>query len=146
MYRIIMLLVFVICNIYCLLNTVYFMPNLCFKLCIMRCLNLFKVRKTAKIRKRYNQVPHLTQDTTWESNKNTINITNKSQEASPFSAGDHKAAMNRRESMRNTRNKKTQMIHKRNTPMERSVKLFYSRALVHMWMKTHRCLVCMKDP
>ena len=24
--------------------------------------------------KRYNQVPHLTQDTTWESNKNTINI------------------------------------------------------------------------
>ena len=34
----------------------------------------FKVRKTAKIRKRYNQVPHLTQGTTWESNKNTINI------------------------------------------------------------------------
>ena len=28
-----------------------------------------KVRKTAKIRKRYNQVPHLTQDTTWESGK-----------------------------------------------------------------------------
>ena len=24
-----------------------------------------KVRKTAKIGKRYNQVPHLTQDTTW---------------------------------------------------------------------------------
>ena len=34
-----------------------------------------KIRKTSKIRKRYNQVPHLTQDTTWESNKNTINIT-----------------------------------------------------------------------
>ena len=33
-----------------------------------------KVRKTAKIRKRYNQVPHLTQDTTWESKKNTINF------------------------------------------------------------------------
>ena len=32
-----------------------------------------KVRKTAKIKIRYNQVPHLTQDTTWESN-NTINI------------------------------------------------------------------------
>ena len=28
--------------------------------------------------------------------KNTINITNKSQEVSPFPAGDHKAAMNRR--------------------------------------------------
>ena len=29
-----------------------------------------KVRKTAKIRKRYDQVPHLAQDNTWESNKN----------------------------------------------------------------------------
>ena len=66
----------------------------------------FKVRKTAKIRKRYNQVPHLTENTTWESNKNTINIINKSQEVSPFPAGDHKAAMNRQESMRNTRHKK----------------------------------------
>ena len=67
-----------------------------------------KVRKTAKIRKRYNQVPHLTQDTTWESIKNTINITNKSQdqEASRSPACDHKAAMNRRNSMRNTRHKK----------------------------------------
>ena len=37
-----------------------------------------KVRKEAHIRKRYNQVPHLTKDTTWESNKNTVNITNKS--------------------------------------------------------------------
>ena len=34
--------------------------------------------------------------------ENTINITNKSQEVSPFSAVDHKAAMNRRKSMRNT--------------------------------------------
>ena len=59
-----------------------------------------KVRKMAKTRKRYNQEPHLTQNTTWESNKNTINITNKSQEVSPIPAGDHKAAMNRCESMR----------------------------------------------
>ena len=66
-----------------------------------------KVRKTAKIRKRCNPVPHLTQDTTWERNKTTINIINKSQEVSPFPAGDHKAAMKRRESMRNTRQKDT---------------------------------------
>ena len=45
---------------------------------------ILKVRKMAKIRKRYNQVPHLTQDTTWKSNKNTINITNKRQEVIPF--------------------------------------------------------------
>ena len=30
-----------------------------------------QVRKTTKIRKRSNQVPQLTKDTTWESNKNT---------------------------------------------------------------------------
>ena len=64
-----------------------------------------EVRKTAKIRKRCNQVPHLTQDTTWESSANTINITNKSQEVNPFQAGDHKAAINRRESMTSTRHK-----------------------------------------
>ena len=33
---------------------------------------LNKVRKVAKITNRYNIVPHLTQDTTWESDKNTI--------------------------------------------------------------------------
>ena len=60
----------------------------------------------ASIRKRYNQVPHMTKDTTQESNKNTINITNKSQEVSPFPEGDRKAAMNRGESMRNTRHTK----------------------------------------
>ena len=64
---------------------------------------LFKVKKAAKTRNRYNQVPYLTQDTTWESDKIQLNITNKSQELSPFPAGDHKAAMNRHESMKNTR-------------------------------------------
>ena len=86
-----------------------------------RC-NEAKVRKEAEIRKRYNQVPHLAQDTTWESNKNTINITKKSQEVSPIPAGDHKAAMNRRKSVRNTRHTKTQMIHKRCTALEPSIK------------------------
>ena len=36
-----------------------------------------KIRKAAKIMNRYNQVPHLTQDTTWESDKNTINHHNQ---------------------------------------------------------------------
>ena len=31
-----------------------------------------KVRKVAKIRNQYNQVPHQTQNTTWESYKNTV--------------------------------------------------------------------------
>ena len=60
---------------------------------------LVKVRKVAKIRNRYNQVPHLTQDTTGESGIIQSNIKNERQEVSPFPAGDHKAAMNRRKSM-----------------------------------------------
>ena len=53
----------------------------------------FKVSKEAKIK---NQVPHMTQDTTRESNKRTIKYhTQESQEVSPFPAGDHKAAMNK---------------------------------------------------
>ena len=55
----------------------------------------------------------------WKSSKITINITNKSQEVSPFPSGDHKAAVNRRESMTTT-----QMIHKIITALERSVKYF----------------------
>ena len=51
---------------------------------------LFKVSKGAKIRNRYNQVPHLTQDT-----KLIVDTTNESQEVSPFPAGDHKAHINR---------------------------------------------------
>ena len=39
---------------------------------------------------RYNQEPHLSQDTKWESNKITINITNNSKEVSTFPLGDHK--------------------------------------------------------
>ena len=66
---------------------------------------LIKVRKTAKIRKRYDQVPHLTQDTNGKVTNAQLDITNESQEVSPFPAGDHKAAMKRLESIRNTNDK-----------------------------------------
>ena len=55
-----------------------------------------KVRKRAEIRNRYNQAPHLTQDTTWKVTTSQLDITNESQEVSPFSACDHKASTNRR--------------------------------------------------
>ena len=62
-----------------------------------------KVRKKAKVRNRYNQVPLPTQDTVWESDKNTIkHQTQESQEVSPFSAGDHKATRNRKDNMAKT--------------------------------------------
>ena len=64
----------------------------------------------AHIRKRYNQVQHLTQDTTWECNKNTINITNKSQEVSPLPAGDHNKQTQKHDKHKT---QKRQMIHKK---------------------------------
>ena len=53
------------------------------------------VRERAKIRNRYNQAPHLTQDTNEKVTTSQLDITNQSQEVSPFSAGDHKASTNR---------------------------------------------------
>ena len=50
-----------------------------------------KERKGAKIRNRYNQVPHLTQDTNGKRQTHSKTPKNESQEVSPFPAGDHKA-------------------------------------------------------
>ena len=54
------------------------------------------VSKGAKIRNRYNQVPHLTQDTNGKVTNSQINTTNECLEVSPFPAGDHKAHIKRR--------------------------------------------------
>ena len=49
---------------------------------------------------RYNQVPRLSQDIIWESDKNTIKHHKKErQEVSPFPAGVHKAVRNRHDSI-----------------------------------------------
>ena len=48
------------------------------------------------IRNRYNQAPHLTQDTNEKVTTSQLDITNESQEVSPFQAGDHKASINTR--------------------------------------------------
>ena len=55
-----------------------------------------KVRKRTKIRNRYNQAPHLTHDTNGKVSTSQLDITNESQEVSPFPAGDHKASTNKR--------------------------------------------------
>ena len=70
---------------------------------------LTKVGKGAKIRNRFNQVPHLTQNTNGKVTNSQLDTTNESQEISPFPAGDHKAQSNRRaQDIANTRqNKKT---------------------------------------
>ena len=58
--------------------------------------HLFKISKGAKIRNRYSQVSHLTQDTNGKVTNSQLDTTNESQEVSPFPAGDHKAHINRR--------------------------------------------------
>ena len=61
---------------------------------LVRC--QIKVSKGAKIRNRYNQVPHLIQETNGKVINSQLDTTNESQEVSPFPAGDHKAHINRR--------------------------------------------------
>ena len=49
-----------------------------------------KVSKGAKIGNRYNQVPHLTQDTNEKVTNSQLDTTYESQEVSPFPAGEDK--------------------------------------------------------
>ena len=75
--------------------------------------SLSKVSKDAKIRSRYNQVPHPTQDTNRKVTNSQLDTTNESQEVSPFPAADHKAHINRR-AQRHSKHK-TEQKHKRST-------------------------------
>ena len=114
-----------------------------------------KVRKKAKIRKRYNEVPHLTQDTTWESNKNTKKILPTRAKRSAFSQ-----QVTTRHQWTCAKALETQDTKITNDPQKRYrlgtvSKIFYWRALtsftaptsplVQMWIKTHRCLVSKED-
>ena len=49
-----------------------------------------KIKKSTKIRSRYNQASHLTQDTNGKVSTSQLDIANESQAVSPFLAGDHK--------------------------------------------------------
>ena len=72
-----------------------------------------KASKGAKIRTRYNQVPHPTQDTNGKVTNSQLDTTDESQEVSPFPAGDHKAHINRH-AQRHSKHK-TEQKHKRST-------------------------------
>ena len=56
------------------------------------------------MKNQYNQVPHLAQDTNGKVKTSQLDITNESQEVSPFPAGDHKASINRRARKHNKNN------------------------------------------
>ena len=109
------------------------------------------------MRNRYNQAPNLTQDTKEKQTPSQLDNTNESEEVSPFPAGDHMASINRR--ARNHNKNKTEityMIYKKsalgtvnnNILLEGLNRLqgVPTSPLVWMWIKTHRCLVCKKDP
>ena len=88
---------------------------------------LRKVSKGAKIRNRYNQVPHLTQDTNGKVTNSQLDTTNESQEVSPFPAGDRKAHINRRTQRHRKKHKAEKNIkkmYKRSTTLERSANYF----------------------
>ena len=55
------------------------------------------LKNIAKSRNRCNQIPHLTRDTLWESDKNTRGHHTQESQFSPFPAGDHMAARTRQD-------------------------------------------------
>ena len=64
-----------------------------------------KVSTGAKIRNRYNQLPHLDQDTNGKVTNSQLDTTNERQEVSPFPAGDHKAHIINRRAQRHSKHK-----------------------------------------
>ena len=56
--------------------------------CILSYNWAMEVRKRAQIRNRYNQAPHLTKDTNGKVKTSQLDITNESQEVSPFPADE----------------------------------------------------------
>ena len=87
-----------------------------------------KVSKGAKIRSRYNQLPHSIQDTNRKVTNSQLDTTNKSQEVSPFPAGDHKAHINRR-AQRHSKHK-TEQKHKRSTKVTQIIHMYFKLASI----------------
>ena len=74
-----------------------------------------KASKGAKIRNRYNQVPHLTQDTNGKVTNSQLATTNENQKVNLFPAGDHKAHMNRRAQRHSKQKTEKKHTHKIST-------------------------------
>ena len=92
---------------------------------------LASMKKKAKIGNKYNQVPHLTQGTIWESyQKPRKHHTQESQEVSPFPAGDHKAARDRKD---NIIKKNVKRIHKG------TVSKIFLQECLYMFNSAFRC-------
>ena len=99
---------------------------------------VYKVRKKAKIRNRCNQVPHLTQDATFESDDTTrAHHIRESKEVSLYTAGDHKAAINRKDSMTDTKNKYQNGSTKKHRVGTVCKNIFTGGLKLVLWCKLH---------
>ena len=89
---------------------------------------IIKVSKVAKIRNRYNQVPHLTQDTNGKVT-NSQKTPQTRAKVSPFPAGDHEAHINRpAQNIANTRQNKNIRDPQKKYRLGTVSKIFYWRA------------------
>ena len=84
--------------------------------------------KGAKIRNRYNQVQHLTQDTNGKVTNSQLDTKNESQEVSPFPAGDHKAHLTAHQDIADTRQNKNIKDPQKKYRLGTVSKIFYWRA------------------
>ena len=76
--------------------------------------SVIKVREGAKIRNRYNQVLHLTNDTNGKVTNSQLDTTDESQEVSCFPAGDHKHILtDAHKGIANIRKKNIKYPHKK---------------------------------
>ena len=107
-----------------------------------------KVRKRAKIRNRYNQAAHPTQDTNGKVTASQLDITSESQEVSPPQGINKHITKQDRNNINDPQKKHRLRTVSKNISLE-GLNQFNgapTSPLVQMWIKTHRCLVCMKDP
>ena len=100
------------------------------KTCVVSISLNIEVSKVAKIRNRYNQVPHLTQDTNGKvTNSQKTPQTRATRSVSPFPAGDHEAHINRRaQNIANTRQNKNIKDPQKKYRLGTVSKIFYWRA------------------
>ena len=112
----------------------------------------------AKIRNRYIQTPHLTQDTNGKVKTSKLDITNESQEVTALSqqvttrhqqTDVHESITKQDRNNINDPQKTHPLVTVSKNILLEGLNRFDGAPTspsVQMWIKTHRCLVCMKDP
>ena len=119
-----------------------------------------KVRKRAKIRNRYNQAPHLTQDTNGKVTTSQLDLTNDGQEVKRSALSQQVTTRHQQTDVHESITKQDRnnindpQKKRRHGTVSKNILLeglnrfngAPTSPLVQMCIKTHRCLVCMKDP